>query len=203
MKDLIEGKYKEPTLNPKLCLRDIVQGVQHLHKHGIVHRDIKLENILISNPVEKMDGRPAMKLTDFGLCRFVKNERGELSGLTKCGTPGWMAPEMCFNDHQPEMQKVPKASFGVDIFSLGVLFCVTLSVNNQHPFGERNLRDYRIKNKEPMILTIEDFKGNLLLFNLIESMLNPEPKKDQPQLKCFNTHFSRSCWIFVTSNGQL
>ena len=182
MQDAIEGKRDAgpPLVSSREILRQITQGLQHLHQHGIVHRDIKPANILISFSSEKTKGQPVMKLADFGLCRLLKNERGEQSGLTKCGTPGWMAPEMYYNEDAEEnsLYQMPRASaFEIDIFPLGCIFGVILSINHQHPFGERNLRNYRIQKREPMILTIHDLKGNQILFNLLQSMLNPEPKK--------------------------
>ena len=157
--DLIEDNCIKPASNigsPWESLRQIVKGVQHLHQHRIVHRDIKPANILVS-----ADGNE-LKLADFGLCRFVKNERGESSGLTKCGTPGWMAPEMCIHHDKEAISNsnVPDASLEVDIFPLGLIFGQALSINNQHPYGERNLRDYQIQNKMKMILSEFDFKGN-------------------------------------------
>ena len=90
-----------------------------------------------------------------------------------------MTPEMCFNDGKEatENPKAPDASLEVDIFSLGVIFGQALSIGNQHPYGTGNLRNYRIQTKEPMMLSVFDFKGNERLFNLIHWMLNPEPKE--------------------------
>lgn len=89
--------------------------------------------------------------------------------------PGWMAPEMC---EMGENDKVLDVSLEVDIFSLGLIFGVAFSKGNQHPFGKSNVKQHsRIMNKKSMILTIDDFGGNQMIFNLIESMLNIEPLK--------------------------
>ena len=55
--------------------------MHYLHKNGIMHRDIKLENIM-------QDSKGTLKLIDFGLATYDDQR------LTKCGTPGYIAPEV-------------------------------------------------------------------------------------------------------------
>eukprot|EP01018_Ginkgo_biloba_P023415 Gb_01891 [translate_table: standard] len=87
--------------------RDILQGIDYLHKEGIVHCDIKGKNILL--------GSSGVKLADFGSAkRMVNNEskmRNENTNpLQLRGTPLWMAPEVARQEEQgPES----------DIWSLG------------------------------------------------------------------------------------
>ena len=170
--DLIEGKYKgESVGNPREIMRQIASGLQHLHRNNIVHRDIKPVNILISFPGS--NGRPMMKLADFGLCRIV-NSDGSRSDLTPCGSPGWMAPEMCNEGGNQLVRPVhAAASFHSDIFPLGCVFSFAFSDGNKHPFGTGILRNRRIENKEMAILTQYDFKQGLL-FDLIKSMVKPD-----------------------------
>ncbi|KAG7095211.1 hypothetical protein E1B28_005986 [Marasmius oreades] len=86
----------------QLCL-----AVAYLHEKGIVHRDLKLENVLL-------DERCRVKLGDFGFTR--EYERGTLME-TFCGTTGYAAPEML----QCERYLGPE----VDVWSLGViLYCL-------------------------------------------------------------------------------
>jgi len=55
---------------------------------NIIHRDIKPENLLLKS---KEDGISSIKVTDFGLARFVKTDD---TMKTTCGTPGYIAPEI-------------------------------------------------------------------------------------------------------------
>ncbi|KAF9916368.1 hypothetical protein BX616_003954 [Lobosporangium transversale] len=102
-----KGQFTEPEA--RLVFQQILQGVKYLHDRGIVHRDLKLENILL------MDKETlTVKISDFGLSTVT----GEQSFLrTVCGTPSYVAPEVLRNE-----------AYGkpVDMWSLGVVLYILL-----------------------------------------------------------------------------
>ncbi|KAJ3606324.1 hypothetical protein NHX12_025845, partial [Muraenolepis orangiensis] len=68
--------------------RQILSAVDHLHQHGIVHRDLKIENFLL-------DEHNNIKIVDFGLSNTLKVEPLSLDLLTtQCGSPAYAAPEL-------------------------------------------------------------------------------------------------------------
>jgi serine/threonine-protein kinase len=89
-------------------LRDVVDALACAHEHGVVHRDIKPDNVLVS--------RQHGLVTDFGVAKALSDATGR-SSLTSVGvalgTPAYMAPEQASAD--------PHADHRVDIYAVGVL----------------------------------------------------------------------------------
>ncbi|KAL9337888.1 hypothetical protein Peur_069657 [Populus x canadensis] len=89
----------------KLAL-DIAHGMQYLHSQGILHRDLKSENLLLGEDM-------SVKVADFGIS-CLESQCGSSKGFT--GTYRWMAPEMIKEKHHTK--KVDVYSFGIVLWEL-------------------------------------------------------------------------------------
>lgn len=114
------------------AFRDTLLGLEFLHAIGIIHRDIKPSNLLVGS-----DG--IVKISDFGVSYFgqpVTEEEAESDHKVQekdarpldderelarsVGTPGFWAPELCYEDLTPFDGKVPKITGAIDLWALGI-----------------------------------------------------------------------------------
>lgn len=97
--DLLKSKKNLPEKTTKIIVKQLCQGIDFLHQNDIIHRDLKLENILYHFGM--------VKICDFGWSTVSETMRN-----TFCGTPLYISPELL--KHQSYSNKV-------DIWSIGVL----------------------------------------------------------------------------------
>lgn len=119
--DLAEVMLEAPMPPPRVIwlVRQILEGLQHAHHHGLVHRDLKPQNIIVETDA---DGREIPRIVDFGISILATDQEDEGSRLTTSGmvlgTPLYMAPEQAVAgeiDHR------------VDLFALGLIVYEMLS----------------------------------------------------------------------------
>ena len=128
-----------------LCARDVVTGLEYLHKHNIAHRDLKPGNTLVSNQhYSTRDGDLAKfyaecpivcKLADFGLSRSLEMQTNSFlqtkTESTCRGTPVFMAPEIQLDDLKLADQEDLKKA---DIWSLGLMMFSMINPNLSNPY---------------------------------------------------------------------
>ncbi|OMJ95795.1 hypothetical protein SteCoe_686 [Stentor coeruleus] len=110
LSELIRRRKRLTELEIQCYLAQIISALKYLHSHKIIHRDIKLGNLFLSDKME-------IKLGDFGLATKLEFD-GERK-RTVCGTPNYIAPEILESKHGH--------SYEVDLWCIGVLI-YTLSI---------------------------------------------------------------------------
>ena len=148
-------------------MRQLVSAVNYLHKNKIIHRDLKLDNILVNFPSDNDKNNINMlsaqvKLIDFGFATKLRESHNNLTN-TILGTPSNMEPHMLGN---MEKHRNSKEGYNekVDIWSLGTL-CYEMIVGNLTFFG-RSMEDLYQKVKKG------DYKLPLWLSKEAVSFLN-------------------------------
>ena len=107
--NITKDNYSEDEI--RHFLRHIIKGVSYLHHNGIIHRDIKPDNILISNS-------NTIKITDFNVSSLLKDKKNDNIGKKIEGTLYFRAPETCIldeNDQSLNLRGKP-----LDIWAIGV-----------------------------------------------------------------------------------
>jgi len=151
-------------------MKSILKGLAHVHGAGIIHRDVKPENVLLRG-----DGK--VVLADFGIaCR-------ELDGRSQqqCGSPGYMAPEI--------IAGVPYDN-AVDVFSAGALLYFVFAM--QTPFDGKTLQEIVQKTSrgivdfsaKPVFSFVSNESQNLIL-HLLSSSPRERPKADEAMHDCW------------------
>jgi WD40 repeat protein/serine/threonine protein kinase len=92
----------------------VCKALQHAHKKGIIHRDVKPSNVLVT----EVDGKPVPKVIDFGVARATEHRSAERDAFTLSGqligTPEYMSPEQA-------SLNIQDIDTGTDVYSLGVI----------------------------------------------------------------------------------
>eukprot|EP00210_Caulerpa_lentillifera_P007239 g6926.t1 len=120
---LQRGNYSEADACS--CFRQLLKGIAYLHSKGIVHRDLKLENLMLAS----QDDIATIRIVDFGLAKRLSHGVNRMA--TVCGTPQYVAPEIIQGNSER-----PGYSKSVDLWSAGVILFILLG--GYPPFDDEN-----------------------------------------------------------------
>jgi serine/threonine protein kinase len=173
----------------RIIFRQLIEAVKYMHDKGIVHRDLKLENMLLQKP----NDINTIKIADFGLAK----KYGQAALSTICGTPQYVAPEVIKGGSTPY-------TYGkdCDLWSCGVILFILLGgyppfYDESEPRLFRKIRDGKPDMNDPVWGEVseeaKDLISKLLVVNpgdrlTVEGVLghpwmnpatsSPESKKD-------------------------
>ena len=131
LRDFFEANERFALPDVQRLMADILDALDHAHRHGVVHRDMKPANLIVLP-----DGK--VKVADFGIARIEKSELTQVG--TVLGTPAYMSPEQFMG------QPVDARS---DIFSCGVILYQFLT--GEKPFtGNSTTIMFKVLHEEPL-----------------------------------------------------
>lgn len=170
-----------PYLNPALAAlvgQEIARGMEAAHRHSVVHRDLKPDNVLVSNNGE-------VKLTDFGVARPFDSSMTQAGQFI--GSLTYASPE------QVHGGKIDARS---DIFSYGVILFELLT--GQLPFRSTNPTDLAVKISQAQIPPLNQIRASIPieLDSLVRKCLRAAPA-DRPQSA---EHIVRELSTFLSRN---
>ncbi|XP_028414260.1 serine/threonine kinase SAD-1-like isoform X2 [Dendronephthya gigantea] len=143
-------------------IRQIISAVEYLHRLGIMHRDLKVENLLL-------DANKNIKIIDFGLSNtiYATDHNNENHCTTQCGSPAYAAPELLVRkDYGPQ----------IDVWSIGVNLYAMLTGRLPYtvePFNISTLYNKMLKRQ--MNVIPEHLSDGCK--DMISKLLNPDPKE--------------------------
>uniref|UniRef100_A0A8D2B4L7 non-specific serine/threonine protein kinase n=1 Tax=Sciurus vulgaris TaxID=55149 RepID=A0A8D2B4L7_SCIVU len=159
MHKIYEKKWLEES-EARRYIRQLISAVEHLHRAGVVHRDLKIENLIL-------DEDNNIKLIDFGLsnCAGILGYSDPFS--MQCGSPAYAAPELlAWKKYGPK----------IDVWSIGVNMYAMLTGTlpfTVEPFSLRALYQ-KMVDKEMNPLPTQLSTGAI---NFLHSLLEPDPVK--------------------------
>jgi len=156
LRDYVEKKKALSEEESRSFFRQIVQAVHYVHSKKIIHRDLKLENILL-------DANNRCKIVDFGLSYYVSSKERT---VTDAGTEAYLAPEV-FTGNSGNADP-----FKLDVWSLGVILYAL--VHGKLPFNRADTETCCKLNAEGPLFKEETSSGYR---RLVVGMLTPDPEK--------------------------
>jgi len=154
-------------------LAEVADALHYAHRSGIVHRDVKPDNILLDDST----GRPM--LTDFGIAHAMDDDHRITRDGDAIGTPTWMSPEQALG--------LPHIDARADIYSLGVVGYRMLA--GAPPFTAANvpalLTMHVTKRAEPLLERRPETPGDLV--DAIERAMEKKPEHRWPTASAFRT----------------
>ncbi len=159
VQEILAKDKKLPVPRAVRMMLDVARGIEYAHSKGIVHRDIKPDNLMIAE-----DGK--VKLGDLGLARRVDEKIGPVEERSVIGTPHYIAPEQVLGRG---------ADFRSDIYSLGATFYRMLAGST--PFAAPSIRDLVNKKvrEDPIPLQQAHPEIPRSVSDLVQKMMSRDP----------------------------
>ena len=152
---------RPPYVEVKRILREVADALSYAHARGIIHRDIKPDNILL----DRLTGRPIV--TDFGIARAIETDSRLTVTGTAVGTPAYMSPEQAMGEGEIDGRS--------DLYSLAVVGYQMLA--GELPFKASNTPAMLMKHLSDPLRPIRTVRPEVppALASLIERTLAKKP----------------------------
>ena len=176
LKELVVRKGRLELRDALEIAAEIARGLAFAHDHGLIHRDVKPQNVLLNG-----DGRA--KVTDFGIARSLDVDHGVTQTGTILGTSNYIAPE------QASGQPVDAHT---DVYSLGIVLYEMLT--GELPFPGESFVAIAMKHIQEPSPNVLDVRGDIPLrvAEMIDRALEKDPEHRFPTMDAFAAEIEAS-----------
>ncbi len=163
--EMIDSQLRMSPTRAAQILLPVIDGLAVAHTQGIVHRDVKPDNIFLARDVA---GRLQPKLLDFGIARFVEEDSKLTVDGSLLGTPSYMSPEQARGE--------AGADFRTDVWSVSIVLYE--AITGELPFEGHNYNAilYAVINEAAPSI-VDRGCGDKSLWRLLERGLNKQPEE--------------------------
>ena len=176
LKELVVRKGRLEVRDALEIADEVAQGLAFAHENGLVHRDVKPQNVLLNG-----DGRA--KVTDFGIARSLDVEHGVTQTGTILGTSNYIAPEQATG--QP-------VDAHTDVYSLGIVLYEMIT--GELPFPGESFVAIAMKHIQQPSPNVLDIRGDvpLRVASMIDRALEKDPEQRFPTMGAFAAEIEAS-----------
>jgi eukaryotic-like serine/threonine-protein kinase len=176
LKELVQRTGRLPVRRALELALPVAQGLAFAHEQGLVHRDVKPQNVLLSREGE-------VKVTDFGIARSLHVEHGVTQTGTVLGTGEYLAPEQASGD---------PVSAATDVYSLGVVLWELLA--GEVPFAGENFVAVALRHINEPLPSLREQRPDVSprLAAAVERALAKDPARRFPSMAAVATEL-RAC----------
>eukprot|EP00934_Nitzschia_sp_Nitz4_P002074 Nitzschia sp. Nitz4//scaffold131_size63436//538//1777//NITZ4_006258-RA/size63436-snap-gene-0.46-mRNA-1//-1//CDS//3329535217//2074//frame0 len=191
------GRFPEPMA--RYWFRQILDGLSHLQRKGVCHRDMSLENILVDKYTRSL-------VIDLGMCLRVPYDNGSgmvsdvsqgglrrlMKPLVPCGKPNYISPEILSSDS-------PFDGFAIDLWATGVILFIMLVGLPPWEFARPEDPRYRMISKGKLSRMLDSWKRPVspLAADLLQKMLTEDPRQ-----RLSLTEVKDHPWVVTDEDGN-
>ncbi|CAK67547.1 unnamed protein product (macronuclear) [Paramecium tetraurelia] len=151
-------------------MKKLLFAIKFLHKHNIMHRDIKMDNIMLL----ENNNTNSIQVIDFGFSTFIDDKPYIIE---RCGTPGYIAPELYSEGPFDEL---------IDIYSLAQIF-FTLLTGRKFAFESHSFKTFAQLHQKQQIIIRESTKNEIIVDLFLKMTASPEKRFNSTQ--CLNHQY--------------
>merc|ERR1719215_1191907 len=172
-----DGRFSEPVA--RFWFRQILNGLFHLQKVGVCHRDLSLENLLVDQFTKTL-------IIDFGMCLRVpfRSDDGNVSDVTsgglrtliipqgQCGKPNYISPEVLQNDEAFD-------GYAIDLWASGIILFIMLVGLPPFEWATRDDPRFRMITGGGLVSMLHQWQRTISAEagDLLQRMLKEDPKE--------------------------